>query len=79
MMINLITVLEYCNIAVGPHQDASYLFCEPLRVAGLWFALEDSTLENGCLHFIPSSHQGKPVPSFMNRAYGELNSFVCFF
>ncbi|XP_062409991.1 phytanoyl-CoA dioxygenase domain-containing protein 1 [Sardina pilchardus] len=42
---------------VTPHQDATFLYTEPLgRVIGLWIALEDATLENGCLWFIPGSH-----------------------
>ncbi|XP_046307533.1 phytanoyl-CoA dioxygenase domain-containing protein 1 isoform X2 [Marmota monax] len=41
----------------SPHQDASFLYTEPLgRVLGMWMALEDATLENGCLWFIPGSH-----------------------
>ncbi|XP_043846278.1 phytanoyl-CoA dioxygenase domain-containing protein 1 isoform X2 [Dromiciops gliroides] len=44
---------------VTPHQDATFLHTEPLgRVLGIWIALEDSTLENGCLWFIPGSHTG---------------------
>ncbi|XP_020730415.2 phytanoyl-CoA dioxygenase domain-containing protein 1 isoform X2 [Odocoileus virginianus] len=44
---------------VTPHQDASFLYTEPLgRVLGLWIALEDAVLENGCLWFIPGSHRG---------------------
>ena len=46
--------------AVAPHQDASFLYTEPLgRVLGLWIALEDAMLENGCLWFIPGSHTGE--------------------
>ena len=46
--------------AVTPHQDASFLYTEPLgRVLGLWIALEDAMLENGCLWFIPGSHRGE--------------------
>ncbi|XP_063100176.1 phytanoyl-CoA dioxygenase domain-containing protein 1 isoform X2 [Cavia porcellus] len=42
---------------VLPHQDATFLYTEPLgRVVGLWIALEDATPENGCLWFIPGSH-----------------------
>ncbi|XP_021049477.1 phytanoyl-CoA dioxygenase domain-containing protein 1 isoform X2 [Mus pahari] len=42
---------------VSPHQDATFLYTEPLgRVLGLWIAMEDATLENGCLWFIPGSH-----------------------
>ncbi|MDX6383167.1 MAG: phytanoyl-CoA hydroxylase, partial [Blastocatellia bacterium] len=35
------------------HHDATFLYTEPLRLAGLWFALEDATIENGCLWAIP--------------------------
>uniref|UniRef100_A0A3Q3J339 Phytanoyl-CoA dioxygenase domain-containing protein 1 n=1 Tax=Monopterus albus TaxID=43700 RepID=A0A3Q3J339_MONAL len=42
---------------VTPHQDATFLYTEPLgRVMGLWIALEDATVDNGCLWFIPGSH-----------------------
>ncbi|XP_034167222.2 phytanoyl-CoA dioxygenase domain-containing protein 1 isoform X1 [Pangasianodon hypophthalmus] len=43
---------------VTPHQDATFLYTEPLgQVMGVWIALEDATLENGCLWFIPGSHR----------------------
>jgi phytanoyl-CoA hydroxylase len=31
------------------HQDASFLLTEPQSVIGFWWALEDATLDNGCL------------------------------
>ncbi|XP_022356652.1 phytanoyl-CoA dioxygenase domain-containing protein 1 isoform X1 [Enhydra lutris kenyoni] len=44
---------------VVPHQDSTFLHTEPLgRLLGLWIALENATLENGCLWFIPGSHTG---------------------
>lgn len=47
-------------VAVDPHQDSTFLHTEPLgRLLGLWIALENATLENGCLWFIPGSHTGK--------------------
>ena len=39
------------------HQDATFLYTEPLSVVGLWFALEDATVENGCLWAIPEGHR----------------------
>ncbi|XP_058271103.1 phytanoyl-CoA dioxygenase domain-containing protein 1 isoform X6 [Hemibagrus wyckioides] len=43
---------------VTPHQDATFLYTEPLgQVMGVWIALEDATLDNGCLWFIPGSHR----------------------
>ena len=38
------------------HQDATFLYTEPCAVTGLWFALEDATVENGCLWAIPGGH-----------------------
>jgi len=42
---------------VSCHQDATFLYTEPLRVIGLWFALEDASVENGCLWAIPGGHR----------------------
>ena len=39
------------------HQDATFLFTEPLRMVGLWFALEEATVDNGCLWAIPGGHK----------------------
>ena len=39
------------------HQDATFIYTEPITVAGLWFALEDATIENGCLWAIPAGHK----------------------
>lgn len=39
------------------HQDSAFLYTEPQDIAGLWFALEDATLENGCLWEIPGGHK----------------------
>lgn len=43
---------------VTTHQDATFLYTEPLgRVMGVWIALEDATVNNGCLWFVPGSHR----------------------
>lgn len=42
--------------AVSWHQDSTYLHVEEGDVIGFWFALEDATIENGCLLAI----QGTP-------------------
>ena len=39
------------------HQDSTFLYTEPDSCIGFWFALEDATLENGCMHFIPGVHK----------------------
>ncbi|MEO5735714.1 MAG: phytanoyl-CoA dioxygenase family protein [Rubrivivax sp.] len=56
---------------VGWHQDASFFHTEPPDCAGdgraasavlpvttFWFALEDATLDNGCLWVQPGAHRG---------------------
>jgi phytanoyl-CoA hydroxylase len=39
------------------HQDATFLYTDPLRLVGLWFALEDAHRDNGCLWAIPGGHR----------------------
>lgn len=40
------------------HQDSTFLYTEPESCAGFWVALDDATLENGCMEFIPGDHKG---------------------
>lgn len=42
---------------VTSHQDSTFLYTEPQDIAGLWFALEDATIENGCLWALPGGHR----------------------
>ena len=52
------------------HQDATYLYTEPVSVIGLWFALEDATCENGCLWALPGGHK-HGLKSRFRRAHGD--------
>jgi len=38
------------------HQDATYFETTPVTVTTFWFALEDATLENGCMWAEPGGH-----------------------
>ncbi|MFN7950043.1 MAG: phytanoyl-CoA dioxygenase family protein [Blastocatellia bacterium] len=49
------------------HQDGTFLYTDPHSVTGFWFALEDATLENGCLWAIPGGHR-KGLKSRFKRA-----------
>lgn len=42
---------------VNCHQDSTFLYTDPMSVIGLWFAIEDATLENGCLWGVPGGHE----------------------
>lgn len=55
------------------HQDASFLYTEPSSVIGLWFALEDATLENGCLWVLPGFHRD-PLRTRFRRGEAGLQT-----
>lgn len=38
------------------HQDGTFLWTDPLSCIGFWFALEDATIENGCLQVLRGGH-----------------------
>ena len=40
------------------HQDGSFFVTTPHSVVTFWFAIEDATLENGCLWLEPGGHKG---------------------
>ena len=54
------------------HQDSTFLYTEPESCTGFWFALEDATLENGCMHFIPGGHRESLKARNYRRADGTL-------
>ena len=38
------------------HADHTYLWTEPRSVVGFWFAIDDATVENGCMWALPGGH-----------------------
>jgi phytanoyl-CoA hydroxylase len=50
------------------HQDAAYFDYTPLTgVLGTWIALDEATVENGCMQIIPGSHKDGPTSHFHVR------------
>ena len=48
---------------VAWHQDYSYWTrTQPMAHLSCWIGLDDSTRENGCVHYIPGSHQWNLLP-----------------
>lgn len=41
------------------HQDGEYWPIRPLATCTVWIAIDDTTVENGCLRLIPGSHKAK--------------------
>lgn len=52
------------------HQDATFLYTEPPGVTGLWFAIEDALIENGCLWAIPGGHRLGLKSRFVRHSSG---------
>jgi phytanoyl-CoA hydroxylase len=76
LLIQSMYVFKQPNIGgeVTCHQDATFLYTEPQSVVGLWFALEDALIENGCLWAIPGGHL-RGLKSRFVRASGGGTSF----
>ncbi len=43
------------------HQDGEYWPLRPLATCTVWLAIDDATVENGCLKFMPGSHKVKKL------------------
>jgi phytanoyl-CoA hydroxylase len=52
---------------VGWHQDATFFETDPITVTTFWFALEDATLDNGCLWVQPGGHRGPMRERFVRN------------
>ena len=52
---------------VGWHQDATFFDSAPVSVTTFWFALEDATLDNGCLWVQPGGHRSPLRERFVRR------------
>ena len=52
---------------VACHQDATFLWTDPITVTGFWFAIEHATIDNGCLWAQPGGHRG-PLRQRFERA-----------
>ena len=61
---------------VTSHTDHTFLWTDPPSVVGFWFAIEDATLENGCMWALPGGHR-LPVRNRFHRA-GDGTSFETF-
>lgn len=50
------------------HQDTAYFDWTPLSgILGTWIALDEATVDNGCMQVVPGSHLDGPVPHFHVR------------
>ncbi|XP_046412186.1 phytanoyl-CoA dioxygenase domain-containing protein 1 homolog [Neodiprion fabricii] len=72
----------YKNPGIGSqvtiHQDVTYLYTEPTRLLGYWIALQDATLENGCLWLAPGSHKGEVHWRYMRNKDPKSNELLVY-
>jgi len=59
---------------VSCHQDSAFLYTDPMTVVGFWVALQDATLENGCLWAQPGGHR-TPLRKRFVRSPGGGTAF----
>jgi phytanoyl-CoA hydroxylase len=61
---------------LGRLQDSTFLYTDPPSAVGFWYALEDATLENGCLSFLPGSHKYAPITKRLVRKAGNTGTEI---
>jgi hypothetical protein len=60
---------------VAWHQDYSYWTrTQPMAHLTCWIALDDSTVDNGCLHYVPGSHRWDLLP--ITGLAGDMNEIM---
>lgn len=62
---------------VTSHTDHTFLWTEPASAVGFWFAIEDATIENGCMWALPGGHR-LPVRKRFRLAEGGGTTFDVF-
>ena len=74
LLVQSMYIFKQPNIGgeVTCHQDSSFLYTEPINIAGLWFALEDATIENGCLWAIPGGHRHGLKSRWIRTKQGQM-------
>jgi len=79
IIIQSMQILKHARIGgvVDIHQDASFLYTEPGSCIGFWFALEDATIENGCMWAKPGGQETK-LRSWFKRKEGGGTEMINF-
>jgi phytanoyl-CoA hydroxylase len=74
LLLQSMYIFKQPNIGgeVTCHQDSTFLYTEPIDIVGLWFALEDATVENGCLWAIPGGHRHGLKSRWMRTAEDKM-------
>ncbi|MBL0105374.1 MAG: phytanoyl-CoA dioxygenase family protein [Bacteroidetes bacterium] len=78
LIIQSMMIFKHAKIGgvVDVHQDSTFLYTEPDSCIGFWFALEDATIENGCLLAMPGGHKTSLRTRFKRKEGGGTEMLV---
>ena len=78
VIIQSMLILKHAKIGgvVDVHQDSTFLYTEPNTCIGFWFALEDATIDNGCLWAKPGGHNTSLRSWFRKKETGGTEMVV---
>jgi phytanoyl-CoA hydroxylase len=73
LLIQSMYIFKQPNIGgeVICHQDSTFIYTDPDTVVGFWVALEDATIENGCLWVASGGHKG-PLRKLFTRENDKM-------
>jgi len=79
LIIQSMYIFKHAEIGgvVDVHQDSTFLYTQPKSCVGFWFALEDATVENGCMWAKPGGHRTS-LRSWFRRKDGGGTEFQTF-
>ncbi len=63
---------------VSVHTDHTFLWTEPQSVIGFWVAIDDATVDNGCLWALPGGHHIPVKARFQRTPEGDATKMVVF-
>ena len=74
LLIQSMYIFKQPNIGgeVSCHQDSTFLYTDPISIAGFWFALEDAAVTNGCLWAIPGGHLAGLKSRWIRNRDGQM-------
>jgi phytanoyl-CoA hydroxylase len=55
------------------HQDSNYWAIEPAELCSVWTALDEATVENGCMRVVPGSHKLNLIQGRGEGGHGALD------
>ena len=79
LVIQSMYIFKHARIGgvVDVHQDSTFLYTQPHSCVGFWFALEDASVENGCMWAKPGGHKTS-LRSWFRRKDSGGTEFLTF-